>query len=233
MNKLESTVAGKPLRLNREDIEIGTAEEVESGKFEFSPGGTILTSVRVNGHRDDNSLDGPVGLLFGPLFGVTDFSPSLISAATSTERDIALVLDVSGSMGTDNRFESLADALNLIREAFADEVASGNTAIGLGLRSGLDSLLNDPESRPFAFKSIVVMTDGKHNTAVDPEVAAQECRDESVTVITVTFSEGADRTRMQTVANIANGEHFHANSGSELDDAFTQIARQLAVLIIE
>ena len=262
-----NNVAGKPLTLLNEDIAIGTATPDSNGRFEFSEGGAILTSVRVNGRRDDNSPDGSVGLLFGPVFGVTDFSPNIASTATRTERDIALVLDVSGSM-TGERFTALSEAvdtflnvleatpqdervslsvyetdarhvqpvtanLDLIRDAFAEESTDGNTAIGLGLEKGLDSILNDANGRAFAIKSIVLMTDGNHNTGVIPEDVAVACANANVSVITVTFKDGADEVRMQNVADITGGQHFHADTGAELEDTFRTIAQQLAVMLIE
>ncbi len=263
-----NNVAGLPLTVTEDDIDVGTAAEDENGKFSFLSGGSILTSVRVNGHRTVDSPDGPVGLLFGPMFGVTDFSPDFTSTATRSDRDIALVLDVSGSMSKEGRFQALAEGLDtflsvlestpqdehvslsvyettarklqpitsdldLVRNAFQREVADGNTAIGLGLGEGLDSILHDSNARSFALKSIVLMTDGNHNTGINPEEIAKQCADAGVTVVTITFKGGANKGRMQTIADSTGGQHFHANNGNELKDAFETIARQLAVMLIE
>ena len=260
-------VAGKSLTIDEDDIEVGTATQNANGSFTFSDGGAMLTSVRVNASRDENSADGPVGLMFAPIFGVTEFKPTQTSAATRSERDIALVLDVSGSM-QGAKFTSLGVALNsfldvldaspqeervsltvyesesrklqgitsdlqLIRDAFAEEAAGGGTAIGLGLQTGLDSVLNDPGSRNFAINSIVLMTDGMHNVGIDPEGVATNCAAAGVSVITVTFGAGADETRMQGIANQTSGRHLHAESGADLESAFQEIARQLSVVLIE
>jgi len=262
-------VAGKGLALQRSQIQVGHAtQNGDTGVFEFSAGGPILTSARVTGARDENSKDGPVSLLFGPMFGVDTFSTGSSAAATQTHRDIALVLDVSGSMAKDGKFEALQDALaafldvlaatpqsehisvvaydstsrqiqeltpdfTQIIEAFGAEVPSGRTAIGLGLRDGLDSVLNDANARSYALKSIVVMTDGKHNKGIDPELVALEAENARVSIYSVTFSAGAEKERMKKVAQNGKGKHVHADSASALKEAFEDIAEQLSVVLIE
>ena len=263
-----NSVAGKGLTLENNNIVFGSAAIQPDGSFEFQAGGTPTNSLQVVGARDASSPDGAVGLLFGPLFGVTDFEPVQSATATRLDRDIALVLDVSGSMTSNGRFEALTAGLdeflkileaspqeegvsltvystngrkvhpmttnlNLIREAFAQEVADGFTAIGEGLEIGLDSVLNDPESRPFALKSIVLMTDGRQNRGVDPTVIAEDCAAAGVPVHALTFSAGANRDLMRSVGAITNGTYLHADSNNELIEAFERIATQLLVLLIE
>ncbi|QEG21835.1 vWA domain-containing protein [Mariniblastus fucicola] len=263
-----NSVAGKGLTLRSDQIKVGHATKLSSGRYEFQEGGSYLTSARVVGSRSSTSPDGSVGLLFGPLFGVDEFCSDSAAAATQSQRDIALVLDVSGSMASEGRFEALADALesflsvlnttpqseyvslsvyettarksqvltsNLtsINDAFDDEAPNGATAIGLGMSEGLNSVLYDSNARPFALKTIVVMTDGNHNTDIDPETIAQQCADKNVSVYTITFKDGADEARMEQVAQIAGGLHVHATSNAELEEAFESIARQLGVMLIE
>jgi Mg-chelatase subunit ChlD len=224
--------------------------------------------MRVLASRDSGSADGSVNLLFGPLFGVTDFEPVQLSTAMRTDRDIALVLDVSGSMASGGRFEALSQGVNeflnildnspqnetvsltvysttdrklvdmtqntqAIRDAFAAESPGGRTAIGLGLRTGLDSVLNDVNNRPFALKSIVVMTDGRHNEGIAPDVVALDAAAAGITVHTLTFGSGANQALMQEVAALTGGDHRQADTNAELIEAFEEIARQLSVLLIE
>ena len=268
----ENFVAGLGLDLDTNRIRFGTSLQNPDGSFSFTEGagrpGVPINAVRVTGERTATSPNGPVGLLFGPMFGVTNFEPVQSAVATRSDRDIALVLDVSGSMNDFGRFPALKNALNffqlelenspqvervsltvystnarklvnltsdltLIRTAFAREAPNGFTAIGEGLRVGLDSILNDPQARSFALKSIIVMTDGNHNRGVDPTVVAADCARANVEVNTITFSNGANPVLMQQVARIGNGRHLHANTNQELIDVFQAIARQLQVLLIE
>lgn len=268
----KNLVAGKGLSLDRNQIVFGTVSENGRGGFNFSPSsvvaGTPINAVRVTGARTANSPDGPVSLMFGSLFGVSAFQPRATASAARSERDIALVLDVSGSMAEFGRFEGLTSALevflteldrspqaeqisltvystdsrkrvdltsntNAIRNAFATEGPNGRTAIGFGLQTGMNSLLNDANGRRFAFKTVLLMTDGNHNQGVEPDIIARDCALHNVQVHTVTFSQDADFRRMQDVAQITNGIHFHANTNEELIAHFRNIARQLTLVLIE
>ena len=261
-------VAGERLTLDPNKQPVLLSNENGDGSFSFEEGAEPFNSVRVIGTRTNGSPDGPVGLMFGPIFGVTEFNPVQSTVATRTDRDIALVLDVSGSMRNFGRFAALQNALdyfllelenspqdervsltvystfsrkvvdmtsdlNLIRTEFANESPGGRTGIGRGLQTGLDSILNDPNSREFALKSIVLMTDGRWNEGIDPRDVAEDCADENVQVHTITFSQGANQSLMEDVAVEANGIHLHADTDEQLIEVFRTIARQLLVLLIE
>lgn len=146
-------VAGDGLDLETRNIILGTSVQNGDGSFGFSEGpggpGAPLNSVRVVGTRTADSPNGPVSLLFGPLFGVTNFEPIQSAVATRTDRDIALVLDVSGSMGERGKFAALANALNLflleLENSPQDErvsltVYSTNSRKRVALTSNLDSI---------------------------------------------------------------------------------------------
>ena len=261
-------VASEGLKLDPNQIVFGSSVQLGDGSFEFRPEETPINAVRVIGERTNGSPNGPVNMIFGPLFGRLNFETVQSATATRLERDIALVLDVSGSMRRDGRFPALQNALDvflnelnetpqkeavsltvysttdrkiqtmtqdltLIQSAFAGESPGGFTAIGLGLRTGLDSILNDPGSREFALKSIVLMTDGNHNTGVFPDVVAQDVAAEGVTLHTITFSGGANQTLMARCAEIGGGIHLHANNNAQLLEAFETIANQLRVILTE
>jgi len=264
----QNVVAGEGFLLDSNNVIFGTSGQDNDGTFFFTEGGDPINSVRVVGEKTAASPAGSASLFFAPLFGLQDFEPIQVATATRIDRDVALVLDVSGSMAINGRFEALSNALDVflreldetpqrenlsltvystqerkiqeltpnfndIRNAFANESPGGFTAIGQGLTTGLDSILNDPNARPFAIKSIIVMTDGNQNRGISPELVAPRARDAGVVVHTITFSEGANEALMAQVADIGNGIHLHANSDEELLEAFQTIARQLQVLLIE
>lgn len=261
-------VAGNGLDLDPSNIVFGGSLRQDDGSFAFDPDAEFINSARVVGTRTAASPDGSVGLFFAPIFGVDNFEPVQTATATRTERDIAMVLDVSGSMGTNGRFEALRNGVSVflqeldatrqrerlslsvysstarkrvdvtedlqqIRDAFALESPQGRTAIGLGLELGIDSILNDPGVRPFALKSIVLMTDGNQNTDISPELVAPLAANEGIVVHTITFTQGANQQLMQEVADITSGIHVHAENNQQLEDAFREIARQLSVVLIE
>jgi len=263
-----NSVGGVGLQLDPANIIFGASGQSADGSFFFNEGGTPLNAVRVTGERTADSPQGPVGLNFAPVIGHREFQPVQSATATRLDRDIALVLDVSGSMSINGRFQGLQNALDVflseldqtsqrerisltvystedrkvvdltqdlqaIRDGFANEGPGGFTAIGLGLETGLDSILNDPGARPFALKSVIVMTDGNQNTGVSPDIIVQDAEDAGVVVHAITFSEGANQDLMREVAEIGKGIHLHADNDEELLEAFQTIARQLQVLLIE
>ena len=110
---------------------------------------------------------------------------------------------------------------------------SGFTAIGEGMNAGIPSLL-DSFARPFAAKTLLVMTDGVHNRGVSPTSAATNIVTQyDVTIHTITFGEFADQGLMGQVADIGGGEHFHAADGDELQDAFEEIANNLPTIVTQ
>ena len=110
---------------------------------------------------------------------------------------------------------------------------SGWTAIGQGMQQGILTLLA-ADARPFAAKTMVVMTDGNHNRGIDPvDVATNLMSQYNLTIHTVTLGGGANQQHMQQVATIGKGNHYHANDGAELVQIFEEIANNLPTIITE
>lgn len=104
--------------------------------------------------------------------------------------------------------------------------ATGRTAIGLALEAGISGVMGT-NRRTLSQPIIVLMTDGNHNTDVEPIVPARQAADRGITVHTITFGSDADIARMQNVAAETGGKHYHATTGSELTDVFRTIAKSL------
>jgi Ca-activated chloride channel homolog len=268
----KNKVSGSGLNLADSDIELGGIS-ANGSRFDFQPNTQTLAAVRVHGRRTADSPDGTVPLFFGKLFSVNEFAPTQTATGAANVRDIALVLDVSGSMATRMGSVTRLQALKKAVKVFLDEIrrsspqaqvslsvysttaaqlipltedldlihntterlgANGFTAIGLGLQSGVNSLLNDPLSRPHANKAIVILTDGQHNTGIHPLIAVAAAVANQQTVHTITFSDDANQSLMQNVAQATQGgQHFHANDEKNLAKVFETIARRLSVLLIE
>ncbi len=107
----------------------------------------------------------------------------------------------------------------------------GNTAIGQGMQEGIQALLH-AHARPYAAKTMVVMTDGMHNTGIDPVTVAEGFISQyALTIHTVTFGAGADRQRMEEVAAIGGGRAYHAEDGAALIRIFEEIANNLPTIL--
>lgn len=125
-------------------------------------------------------------------------------------------------------YSAIRDEMN----EFMTRGIGGSTAIGEGLRQGI-AAISSSRARPFAMKTIVLMTDGLHNTGVEPAVIARQALAQDITVHTISFSAGADQTRMRQVARITGGQHFHADTAGDLSEVFREIARTLPVLLTQ
>lgn len=113
-------VANSGLLLRDSDFAIGRSEQVSSGKFEFVAGARPSNSVRVIAKRDRNSPSGSVSLFFGRIFNISFFEPQEDSIATYIQRDIVLVVDRSGSMLDDRKFEGLRVAVGIFNSTLRD-----------------------------------------------------------------------------------------------------------------
>jgi hypothetical protein len=148
---------------------------------------------------------------------------------TDQEEQVALVV-----FSSDAQAESiLTSDYDLLRETVAEIVPIGGTQIGEGLRRGLKEVVNyensgEPSnSRRFAEKMIVVMTDGAQNPGgLSPVPVAQNFKRQNPEAIihTITFGEGAVQSTMQDVAREGGGNHYHASDAGELATEFREIA---------
>ena len=347
----KNRIAKKPLRVRTGDAK----NEVEFGymtnsggnymRFTFNKvptadviaGTAKANAVRVNGygrHGPTNNLN-PIDLIFPAFTSVKNFEPAHNSVAMQVDRDIALILDRSGSMddlaqpwphnkhhsynSTRNagvtagvldkhrhnhyssyhfhpssgntwdsyyewawedhyelgeyqgtKWQSLVRAVdgfltvlsdtqpeehvsvasysyassasldihlthdyNAVRTEIDTLSPNGATGIGAGMQKGMDSFLH-ASARPYAAKTMVVMTDGMHNDGLDPVAYATTiCSTYKLTIHTVTFGNGADTSRMQSVAAIGGGKHYHAANSAQLLAVFEEIANNLPTLITE
>ncbi len=108
---------------------------------------------------------------------------------------------------------------------------AGGTNIGDGILEGMGAVSDASRHRPWATPVLIVLTDGVHNYGTSPIDAANSARAQEITVFTITFSDEAEQTLMESVANAAGGQHYHAVNASQLQAAFREIAGRLPTLI--
>ncbi len=116
--------------------------------------------------------------------------------------------------------------------ALSSKPVKGSTAISAGIDEGI-KVLTSKKARPFAVKTMVVMTDGIHNTGPEPIESAKKAAKKDIVIHTITFSDDADINRMTAVAAATGGLHFHAEDQAELIEAFQKIAATLPVMLTE
>lgn len=92
-------VAGAPLQLSDADVRFGRSlRQGPFGRYSFETSSTNINAVEVIANRSENSIGGPVSLVFPTLTGMGRASMTASSVSTQVEMDIALVVDRSGSM---------------------------------------------------------------------------------------------------------------------------------------
>lgn len=103
-----NNVAGVPLQVSPAEIEFGIGERANNGygrydfnvrdKDEVRNGTEKATAVRIAGRRDSASASGGVPLLLSGFGPISIFEPVTSAISTQVDRDIAMILDKSGSM---------------------------------------------------------------------------------------------------------------------------------------
>jgi len=117
------------------DIEFGRATwDAQAGKYRFVPGGAFPTAVRVTIRKTRNSPNGPVQLMFANIFGKSTKDLAARAAAMVVPRDIALVIDLSGSMNDDSELQHYDQTeINLWDVWAALPIEKGNNGVGNGI----------------------------------------------------------------------------------------------------
>ena len=264
----QNLVAGEPLILENSDIDLGQTSINPYGVWNFTSGLTPENAVKISGKRTGSSASGEIPLFFGGMFGVYDFEPVQVAVASQLDRDIAIVVDRSGSMDDYNRWEGLSNAMKVflkeiknteqteylslssystnatknqtltdnvkkIRKKFKKLEPNGWTNIGGGLIKGTNSLQYDSNSRQYAAKTIILMTDGWHNTGTNPYYAAGVARDRGHTVHTIAFGSGANASLMEDIADETGGKFYQPLTNEQLIETFREIALTLPVILSE
>lgn len=121
-----------------------------------------------------------------------------------------------------------------LRDFMHNHIPWHGTAIGSGMQLGFPTLITGPAARPFAAKTLLVMTDGQNNSGPNPvTVASQIATNNNLVIHTVTFTRDSDLSAMQQVAQSGGGKHYHTDEGLELVEIFEEIANNLPTILTE
>jgi Mg-chelatase subunit ChlD len=125
------------------------------------------------------------------------------------------------------------------RTAIQNEVSNlgaapmmGATNLSAGLDLAVSVLTTGPNSKAFANKVIILLTDGQWNDGRDPVAAAIDARNAGVTVHCVLMLT-ADQPDIQQVATITGGRYYLTQNEAELRAAFQELARSLPVVLTQ
>lgn len=127
---------------------------------------------------------------------------------------------------------AVTSVLSAIDFAMTRIRTGGFTSISRGMDAGRNVMLGG-RPKEIVERTMIVMTDGRHNRGIEPRVVARALVNDEVTIHTITFGSGADIPRMREVADIGGGKHFHALSRAELIEAYREIAETLGTQLTE
>jgi Flp pilus assembly protein TadG len=133
------------------------------------------------------------------------------------------ISDINSNLVSD--YAVIRDAMKTL----SSKPVKGSTAISAGIDDGI-VVLTGKKIRPFAVKTMIVMTDGIHNLGPEPVLSARKAAKKDIVIHTITFSSDADIKRMEDVAAATGGRHFHAPTAADLAKIFKEIASTLPVL---
>jgi Flp pilus assembly protein TadG len=128
--------AGRAIQLSAGDVQYGTWD---TGTRTFTPcgSGQVGTAVKVTVRTDANS-GGATPLFFARALGLASVSQQASAVATFNPRDIAFVVDLSGSMNDDTSPGSSSFSSSLAQQVYSD--------FGFGTYSGGTATLNTSKS---------------------------------------------------------------------------------------
>jgi uncharacterized protein YegL len=126
----------------------------------------------------------------------------------------------------------LTENLDAISAGIRSLDVGGFTSISGGMRAGQE-ISNNSQRIEFVERTLIVMTDGLHNRGPEPSEVAIELAAEGVTIHTITFGADADKIRMQEVASIGGGRHYHAEDGTQLRQIYREIALTLSTMMTQ
>ena len=183
-----------------------------------------------------------------------DVAPTRLEAAKSAAKEFVAALPARVRVGlvmfggyaqvvvppvTDHaRVSDAIDGLGFVRRtAIGEGLLEAVAALPERARPGADGTLPPGSSGPRPPGIVILLSDGRSNTGIDPLEAAEAARRQEVTVYTVgvgqrvtpgnTFTIGGplDEETLQEIAQRTGGRYYHASSAEGLRDVYRKLAR--------
>jgi len=108
---------------------------------------------------------------------------------------------------------------------------NGATNIGAGINRGVQ-VLTSASARPYAAKTMVLMSDGHYTEGTRPSLVAPSAAAADIIIHSISFGE-ADKAEMKAIADATGGNYYHAPDAAALQDIFEEIALTLPVVFTD
>ena len=155
-----------------------------------------------------------------------------IFTATLNQTPVEEQVGLASYSSTASEDVQMTDQLSRINAGVDSLNVGGFTSISRGMQAGAN-IMERGRGEQFVERTLIVMTDGRHNRGPEPSTVARELADEGIQIHTITFGSGADFARMRDVAEIGKGRHFHADNGLELEEVYREIALTLSTMMTQ
>jgi Mg-chelatase subunit ChlD len=157
-------------------------------------------------------------------------SPAIEDAKTSAKLfvdymrygDRAGVVSFADSATYNYHLTPLTAAIKIAIKNTIDSIyASGMTAMGEGLRYGLNDLtsLGDPAHA----WAMVLLSDGYHNTGEDPNNVLPDIKVWDIRVFTIGLGDDVDKALLEHIATETGGEYYYAATSDQLREIYALI----------
>jgi Mg-chelatase subunit ChlD/PKD repeat protein len=103
--------------------------------------------------------------------------------------------------------------------------SSGTTAIGSGLRYGLNDLLNyGDQKNP---QAIVLLSDGQQNSGENPSSVVPLIQANNIQVYTVGLGSSVDEDLLKNIASQTGGKYYYSPTDSQLQEIYNEIVGEI------
>ncbi len=144
----------------------------------------------------------------------------LVTWSATTRNEAAATRDVEMT----TTYSTITNSVN----SRFNKPLEGATNMSAGIDAAVQQL-TEPGISTLANRTIVLMTDGEWNEGSDPILSAQKAASAGVIIHAIGMLS-QDTTTLQQIATITGGEFIAAANVTELQAAFTKIARMLPVV---
>ncbi len=176
----QNVVIGTHAGLGENDVEFGRAAyDANTGRFTFQPNVEPYDSVRVTVRRTEGSEGGPLTLSFANIFGHATKGLWARAAAVLLPRDIAVVIDLSGSMNDDSEIRHV--------NAFQGETGEWRDAVDINLRDIWAAIDGPAPDRPY-----VPGPDGQTQYAGDTGPTVYEMKQWGTLIVPDAYNPASD-----------------------------------------
>jgi hypothetical protein len=198
----KNKVLGEGVQLDQaEDMKFGAAHMGSDGKYTIDWTETDelkLNAVQVRLRRTEGSPSGPVPLYFARIFGLNSSDVASQATAVMTPRDIAFVLDLSGSHNDDSSLRSYRnEALGGIKNFEVYEAMWDDRSL-------------EPQTDGFGFESFVSLVENANGTTTITVDLTSDDLGTTPALSNVTFTmppEAQDMAASTASYQAGNGEY--------------------------